>query len=152
MIDSKVDIKENDILEMSPELLNTLLKDHTLSNEDKQVNIFWATDNYAARGAGYQYSDPITIEAISGENGDVIVPRSLKSKATQQQRSREMAEVFTPSWICNEQNNLVENAWFVGRVFSILKSTIQMFKRLINLLQFYKNRVRHRGMSHSSMD
>ena len=50
MIDQKVDIKENDILEMSPELLNTLLKDHTLSTEDKQVNIFWGTDNYASRG------------------------------------------------------------------------------------------------------
>lgn len=23
-----------------------------------------------------------------------------------------MAEVFTPSWICNKQNNLVDNAWF----------------------------------------
>lgn len=112
MIDQKVDIKENDILEMSPELLNTLLKDHTLSTEDKQVNIFWGTDNYASRGKGFQYNDPITIESITGENGDVIVPRALKSRATQQQRSREMAEVFTPSWICNKQNNLVDSAWF----------------------------------------
>lgn len=23
-----------------------------------------------------------------------------------------MAEVFTPSWICNAQNNLIDNAWF----------------------------------------
>ena len=31
-----------------------------------------------------------------------------------------MAEVFTPSWLCNKQNNLVDNAWF-GRdgVFNI---------------------------------
>ena len=38
----------------------------------------------------------------------------------QQQRSREMAEVFTPSWICNKQNNLIDNAWF-GRenVFNV---------------------------------
>ena len=112
MIDPKVDIQENDILELSPELLNTLLKDHTLSTEDKQVNIFWATDNYADKGAGFQYKDQITIESITGENGDIIVPRALKSRATQQQRSREMAEVFTPSWICNKQNNLVDNAWF----------------------------------------
>ena len=112
MIDQKVDIQENDILQMSPELLNTLLKDHTLSTEDKQVNIFWATDNYADRGVGFQYNDQITIGAITGNNGDVIVPRALKSRATQQQRSREMAEVFTPSWICNKQNNLVDNAWF----------------------------------------
>ena len=49
MIDPKVDIQENDILELSPELLNTLLKDHTLSTEHKQVNIFgavkWHTKN-----------------------------------------------------------------------------------------------------------
>ena len=56
MIDQKVDIREDDILEMSPELLNTLLKDHTLSTEDKQVNIFWGTDNYASRGEGFQYN------------------------------------------------------------------------------------------------
>ena len=112
MIDPQVDIKENDILELSPELLNTLLKDHTLSTEDRQVNIFWATDNYAHRGEGYQYGDQITIESITGANGDVIVPRAVKSRERQQQRSREMAEVFTPSWICNKQNNLVDNAWF----------------------------------------
>lgn len=112
MTASQVDIKENDIFELSPELLNVLLKDHTLSKEDMQVNIFWATDNYAERGEGFQYKDQITIEAITGKNGDVIVPRALKSRATQQQRSREMAEVFTPSWICNKQNNLVDNVWF----------------------------------------
>ena len=103
----QIDIPENDILAISPDLLSMLLKDHTT-----QANIFWATDNYAYRGAGYQYSDPITIESITGENGGVIVPRSLKSRRQQQQRSREMAEVFTPSWICNKQNNLVDNAWF----------------------------------------
>lgn len=112
MADSKVDIKENDIFALSPELLNALLKDHTLSSPEQQVNIFWATDNYAQRGIGYQYNDEITAEKITGENGDVIVPRSLKSRQQQQQRSREMAEVFTPSWICNTQNNLVDNAWF----------------------------------------
>ena len=84
MIDPKVDIRENDILKLSPELLNTLLKDHTLSTEDKQVNIFWATDNYADKGAGFQYKDQITFEAITGVNGDIIVPRALKSRATQQ--------------------------------------------------------------------
>lgn len=102
MIDAYVDINENDIFELSPELLNTLLKDHTLSTEECQVNIFWATDSYADRGAGYQYGDKITIESISGENGNVIVPRAVKSREQQQQRSREMAEVFTPSWICGK--------------------------------------------------
>lgn len=112
MIDLQPDIKENDILALSPELLGILLKDHTLSTDTGQANIFWATDNYADRGEGYQYYDQITIEAITGKNGNIIVPRALKTREQQQQRSREMAEVFTPSWICNKQNNLIDNAWF----------------------------------------
>ncbi|MDE6537230.1 MAG: restriction endonuclease subunit M [Muribaculaceae bacterium] len=111
-MDSQVDISENDIFELSPELLDTLLKDHTLSTDECQVNIFWATDSYSSRGTGYQYADQITIDSITGDNGNVIVPRAVKSRQEQQQRSREMAEVFTPSWICNKQNNLVDNAWF----------------------------------------
>lgn len=108
----QINILENYIFERSPELLSVLLKDRTLSTEKQQFNIFWATNNYADMGAGYQYADQIMIEAITGDNGDVIVPRALKSHATQHQRCREMAEVFTPSWICNKQNNLVDNAWF----------------------------------------
>ncbi|MCH5221455.1 MAG: hypothetical protein J1F05_03880 [Muribaculaceae bacterium] len=94
---SQIDIRENEIFERSPELLSALLKDHTLSTETQQVNIFWAMNNYADMGAGYQYGDHITIESITGKNGDVIKPRAVKSREMQQQRSREMAEVFTPS-------------------------------------------------------
>lgn len=112
MASSKIDIRENDIFERSPELLSLLLKDHTFSTEDRQVNIFWATNNYSDLGVGYQYSDQIMIESITGKNGGIIKPRAVKSCEMQQQRSREMAEVFTPSWICNKQNNLVDNAWF----------------------------------------
>lgn len=112
MTESHICIRGNEIFELSTELLNTLLKDHTLSTATEHINIFWATDNYADRGEGYQYHDRITAEAITGANGDIIVPRAVKSRQQQQQRSREMAEVFTPSWICNKQNNLVDNAWF----------------------------------------
>jgi hypothetical protein len=35
-----------------------------------------------------------------------------KDKQLQQVRSRSMAEVFTPSWICKAQNNLIDAAWF----------------------------------------
>ena len=54
---SHADIRENEILKRSPELLSILLKDHTLSTEDQQVNIFGATNNYAELGEGYLYSD-----------------------------------------------------------------------------------------------
>lgn len=102
-----IDILENDIREQYPEVLEILLRDHTT-----QKNIFWATDNYLHLGEGYQYSSSILPELITGENGHIIMPRVKKEKDLQQSRVRDMAEVFTPSWICNAQNNLIDNAWF----------------------------------------
>ena len=93
-------------------ILNILLKDHTTSKEDIQRNIFWATSDYEYLGEGYQCDSPILPCLITGDNGHVIMPRILKSRDTQTARSREMAEVFTPSWICNAQNNLIDEAWF----------------------------------------
>lgn len=104
---NEVDIKENDIRELYPDVLETLLRDHTT-----QQNIFWATDNYQYLGEGYEFTSPILPELITGENGNVIMPRVQKDKEMQQSRVRDMAEVFTPSWICNAQNNLIDNAWF----------------------------------------
>lgn len=105
--EESVDIRESEILSASPELLNILLSDHTT-----QHNIFWATNDYAQNGSGYAYKDEITPEKITGQNGMLIMPRVLKEKHLQQARIRDKAEVFTPSWICNAQNNLVDNAWF----------------------------------------
>ena len=102
-----VDILEDNILRDYPEALATLLKDHTT-----QKNIFWATKDYEQEGEGFGYADEITIESITGEHGSLIVPRALKDKDIQTQRSKEKAEVFTPSWVCNAQNNLIDDAWF----------------------------------------
>ena len=98
-------IRENNLVELSPDVLTTLLRDHTTGK-----NIFWATHEYEALGSGYDYHSEILPELITGEHGMVIRPRVLKSKENQTDRSRDMAEVFTPSWICNAQNNLFENA------------------------------------------
>ena len=106
------DILENNILRTSPELLSTLLKDHTTSRGDAVCNIFWATSDYEQLGEGYGYHDQILPELITGKNGQVIMPRVLKHKDTQSARVRDMAEVFTPAWVCNAQNNLIDEAWF----------------------------------------
>jgi hypothetical protein len=102
-----IDILENDIREKFPDVLEILLRDHST-----QKNIFWATENYTSLGTGYKYQDIILPELITGKNGEVIMPRVQKDKELQQSRVRDMAEVFTPSWICNAQNNLIDNAWF----------------------------------------
>lgn len=102
-----VDIKENALYRRDHDLLLTLLKDRSSGK-----NIIWATDNYSSRGYGYQFGDYITAESITGYHGSIIKPRSEKSKKEQSERIRDKAEVFTPSWICNKQNNLVDNSWF----------------------------------------
>lgn len=102
-----VDIKENDIIKYDKELLPILLKDHS-----SKKNIIWATDNYVFLGNGYGETDEITVSQITGKNGDIIKPRVNKSKTEQLSRVRDKAEVFTPSWICNVQNNLIDEAWF----------------------------------------
>lgn len=107
-----VDIFENSILQASSGLLSTLLKDHTRSRGDTVCNIFWATSDYEHLGKGYGYFDPILPELITDDNSQVIMPRVLKHKNTQSARVRDMAEVFTPAWICNVQNNLIDEAWF----------------------------------------
>ena len=102
-----IDINETEVLKQYPEVLEMLLKDHTT-----QQNIYWATDSYADRGEGYQFKDAIIADSITGDNGMIIRPRSVKSKDEQTKRSKDMAEVFTPSWVCNAQNNLIDDAWF----------------------------------------
>jgi hypothetical protein len=102
-----IDILENELIEKYPEVLGILLCDQTT-----QKNIFWATDNYEHFGDSYRFNSEILPELITGEKGNVIMPRVHKDKILQLSRSKEMAEVFTPSWICNAQNNLVDNSWF----------------------------------------
>lgn len=102
-----VDIKENQLLQLDKEILVHLLKDRTTDR-----NIMWCTDNYKRHGSKYEHDQPIAINLITSRNGNIIKPRVEKSKQDQQKRIRDKAEVFTPSWVCNKQNNLVDNAWF----------------------------------------
>ncbi|MBR3732121.1 MAG: restriction endonuclease subunit M [Spirochaetales bacterium] len=96
-------------------ILSILLKDRTTGK-----NILWATDNYRRYGAAYESDRQILSELISRDNGIIIRPRVEKSKAEQQKRVRDKAEVFTPSWVCNLQNNCVEEQWFERKeVFNI---------------------------------
>lgn len=105
--DNRVDIKENSLMRLDAELLIILLRD---KNSGK--NILWATDDYARKGSGFKRNDEIQLYSIIGANGGIIKPRVEKSKVEQQMRIKDKAEVFTPSWVCNIQNNLIDAAWF----------------------------------------
>ena len=136
----EVDISEQDILDYDPEVLDKLLIDHTMSakaryeanDQKKVVNIFWATSDYedAIKNAdgevvteGYRYDDEIKPENITGQFRRIVMPRVLKDKQAQIDRTKDKAEVFTPSWVCNAQNNLIDEAWF-GRKDVFNKETV----------------------------
>ena len=109
----KSDILENEIVSYDSELLPILLIDRSKTEAMGEAhNILWATDNYASKGKGYQQFDEIEAATISGENGFILQPRVNKSKEEQEYRSRDKAEVFTPAWVCNKQNNLIDATWF----------------------------------------
>ena len=102
-----IDIKENFIKHLDDALLSILLKDRSSGK-----NLIWATDTYISHGVGFGSQDYITQSQITGKRGSIIKPRTEKSKKEQHQRIKNKAEVFTPSWVCNKQNNLIDNAWF----------------------------------------
>ncbi|MEG1805998.1 MAG: restriction endonuclease subunit M [Clostridia bacterium] len=134
MDEIQIDVKENSILKMDPQLLAILLKDRTTNQ-----NIIWATDNYEHKGFGYKSADCMTADKVSGRNGLVIKPRVEKSKKEQTSRVRDKAEVFTPSWICNAQNNLVDEAWFErNNVFNIEKE--KSWETIVGLIKFPKDK------------
>ena len=96
----------NDLIyNIDDEIIELLLKD---KNTNK--NIIFATDNYAKRG--YKETTEVKLEFLKNRKRALIRVRIDKSKEEQRIRSKEKAEVFTPSWVCNKQNNLIDNAWF----------------------------------------
>lgn len=102
-----IDLGEQSIADISFNLLRIILKDNTTGNF-----ILWATDNYAQYGNKYSANQEIKPELIIGKNTNIIQPRASKSQSEQIKRTSEKAEVFTPSWMCNKQNNQIDSAWF----------------------------------------
>lgn len=134
MFNEPIDIKEEKLLSIDTELLNILLKDNSSGK-----NIIWASDDYAENGIGFEFESEITVNKIIGIYKDLIKPRSKKTKKEKNIRARNNAEVFTPSWICNEQNNLADEAWFEEkRIFN--RSTNKSWKTNYNKIEFKKKK------------
>ena len=106
-IEKRIDILEDDIAKLDPRILKLLLKDKTTRN-----NILWCTKDYEGYGPGYEETSQMSVELITGSFSTVIQPQASKPKVIRDMRVKKRAEVFTPSWICNEQNNQVDDTWF----------------------------------------
>ena len=102
-----VDILENTIRRHNG-LLGILLTDRTRTTKSKIHNILWATDSYQ----NHKPKDEIKTEDITGVNTRLIQPRIAKSKEEQKSRTRDKAEVFTPTSIVKEMNMQID--WTAG--------------------------------------
>ena len=119
-----IDILEDRLLRDEPGLLEVLLVDHST-----QKNIFWATDSYVAEGDGYGWHDSITVSAITGKHGSIIMPRALKTRDEQLRRSRQMAEVFTPAWLVKKMNDAIDDEW--NRALDGLEDEMEPWQRYV---------------------
>lgn len=97
-------------------VLPELLKDQTTGK-----NIVWATDTYAEHGSKYKKEKQIFTDiALDVITDGTMLPRIEKTKEQKQARTRNKAEVFTPSWVCNKMNNFCDEQWFLRKgVFNI---------------------------------
>ena len=131
-----IDIIEQELTNHSKDLLDILLFDRTT-----RKNICWATDYYISYGVEYMPQEPITKELITGPNSHLLKPRVLRSLDEKNLRTKNKAEVFTPSWVCNEQNNLVDEAWFEKKdVFNITDNKNQTWKATEEKIDFPKGK------------
>lgn len=104
MSEPAVDILEN-TLRRHDDLLGILLIDRTRTTSVKSHNILWATDSYVS----HKPTDKIKIEDVTGKNTRLIQPRIAKSKEEQKSRTRDKAEVFTPTNIVEEMNKQIDS-------------------------------------------
>lgn len=102
-----IDIDERVLGERDERTLRTLLTDKTTGHW-----LRWATDAYAGIGPEYAPECEMDPTFVRGFGFDVIRPRVTKSEEERRRRTRDKAEVFTPAWVCNAQNNQVDAAWF----------------------------------------
>lgn len=83
-------------------VLPLLLQDMTTGR-----NILWGTNSFC-----HPADSEIQLRQLSD---DVIIPRAEKALETRTARTRDFAEVFTPTWICNRMNNHADESWFGRR-------------------------------------
>ena len=103
-------VLDNVIRTELPDILKILLIDRTRSTARTTKNIIWATENYLQYGSkAYSPSSQIKPELVTGIMSKIIIPRALKNKELQKERTKSKAEVFTPKWIVKLKNDVIDS-------------------------------------------
>lgn len=111
------------IWEEFPSLLEILLIDRTRSTSKSRKNIIWANDNYRSKGREYVATSQIRPEQVTGLMKKILQPRNLKTRAVQKLRTKQKAEVFTPTWIVNKQIDALDKNYKKDELEVYLKRT-----------------------------
>lgn len=116
-------------------VLPVLLMDRTTGK-----NIVWATRDYEQYGALYERNRQILPElCLNLVMSNILVPRVEKAEHSQSQRTKERAEVFTPSWIVNKMNNFCDEQWFMRKdVFNIENEAEHTWEPVIEPIKFVR--------------
>lgn len=98
----------------------------------EEDSVIWATDIYADKGDGYGFHDLV-------KDTSIIVPRIEKSLQEQKKRIKGKAEVFTPSWLCNKQNNMIDDEILGENSFNIVSENGRHWVPTDSPIKFPKN-------------
>lgn len=132
VLNEPIDVIENKIHKLSPDLLSILLKDNSTGE-----NLYWATSTYEKYGDLYAKDKQMLPELMIGPNIDLLTPRVSKTQEEQQARTKDKGEVFTPAWMCNKQINYIDEDWF-GRADVFNTETEDGWKANKNKISFPK--------------
>lgn len=109
---SAANIQENMLRETMPDILDILLLDRTTSTTRTKKNIIWANKNYIRYGfKEYSAESQMKPNLVTGNRGQLIMPRALKSHELKKERTKSKAEVFTPTRIVKKQNDEVDEGY-----------------------------------------
>ena len=107
-----MDLREAELYEKKLTSLDRSIVDVLLKDNTTKKNIIWATTAYADRGHGYEDRAEMKYGTVIKFNHSVVMPRYQKTVEEQSERTKQKAEVMTPTWICNYMNNQCDNEWF----------------------------------------
>lgn len=124
------EIKKEFEIRKETKLLKILLKDRTTKK-----NIIWATDSYCNKGEDFFPQSQIYENLITNAGNELVQPRVKKDLHRKTKRTKDKAEVFTPSWLCNAQNNLIDDAWFGKKNVFNVEST-KSWKTNMEIIKF----------------